>query len=303
MAIRAMGATAGLDWLKNAGNLGRQNPKAVFGGVALLFVATLVVALVMTFVQGLLVAALGNNVGVLLGSSLLMGLVVVVVLAGLMAGFLRLIDAVEHGRPASATDVFGGFGAGVGLRTIGLLLLVAVVQNLLMGALLWMFAGDAVAWYMDVMQASAAGAPPPVAAGLPDGFGLAMALMMVVGMLFYAVQAIGLCQIALRGRGVFGALADGIAGTAKNLLPLLVLAIVLVVAVVALGVVAVLLGMLVGVLGKLVGMWLAVVLAVPLYIAAMLVLYTVMFGLMYYLWRDVCGDGSGPAPAGDALTA
>jgi hypothetical protein len=296
-----MNASAAFGWLKNAVNLGRQNPKAVFGGVALMIAATLAVAVVMSVLQGVLVTALGADVMVLLGSSLLMGLAIVVVLAGLMAGFLRLIDAVENGRPAGAFDVFGGFGAGVGLRTIGLLLLTALAQYALMGLLLSVLAADAIAWYMEVMQASAAGAPPPVA-GLPGGFGLAMAVMVVIGLLAYAVQAIGVCQIALRGRGVFGALADGVAGTFKNLLPLLVLTLTLILACVVVGVAVLLVAMVLGLLAELVGVWLAVVIAIPLYLLAMLALYTVMFGLMYYLWRDICGESAGAAPAGDALT-
>ena len=38
-------------------------------------------------------------------------------------------------------------------------------------------------------------------------------------------------------------------------------------------------------------------LLVPLYIAMMLLMFTVMFGVMYHLWRDVCG---GDAVAGVA---
>lgn len=43
-------------------------------------------------------------------------------------------------------------------------------------------------------------------------------------------------------------------------------------------------------IGKLVGTWLMFVLIVPLHIAFLLMMFTVMFGVMYYLWRDVCGD-------------
>jgi hypothetical protein len=31
------------------------------------------------------------------------------------------------------------------------------------------------------------------------------------------------------------------------------------------------------------------VVIIPLYIAMMLMMFAVMFGVMYYLWRDVCG--------------
>jgi hypothetical protein len=55
--------------------------------------------------------------------------------------------------------------------------------------------------------------------------------------------------------------------------------------------------MVIGLIGKAVGMWLAMLLAIPLYVAALLVMYVVMFGVMYFMWRDVCGDGADAAPA------
>ena len=45
---------------------------------------------------------------------------------------------------------------------------------------------------------------------------------------------------------------------------------------------------LLGLLAKLVGAWL-MVLVIPLYLALMLSMYPLMFGVMYYFWRDVCG--------------
>ena len=54
-------------------------------------------------------------------------------------------------------------------------------------------------------------------------------------------------------------------------------------------------------LAKIAGVWLAVVLGVPLYIAALLAMYVVMFGVMYSLWRDVIGDGE--APRSDSVAA
>jgi ACR3 family arsenite efflux pump ArsB len=32
------------------------------------------------------------------------------------------------------------------------------------------------------------------------------------------------------------------------------------------------------------------VVVIPLYIALMLVMYPIMFGVMYHFWRDVCGQ-------------
>lgn len=298
MTTQAMGPMAGFEWLKNAINLGRNNPKAVFGGAALLLASVLAVAFVAGLLQVALTAAMGPGmitmtIGMLVLMALVMG-----VLSVLMVGYLRLIDADESGRSARAFEVFAGFGdLATSLRTFGFVVLLAIVQNLLLFGLLAVFAGGVVDWYMQVMEASAGGAAPAITA-LPDGFGIAGLVMALVGVVFFAIQAIGLCQIALRGRGVAGALGDGIVGAFKNLLPLLVFTAACIVAMVVAGIVLFLLALLVGVMAKLAGAWLAVVLGIPLYLLVLLGVYVVMFGAMYHLWRDVCGsDGVIEAPA------
>lgn len=302
MTTRAVGPMAGLGWLKNAVNLGRSNPKAVFGGAALLAITMLVVAFGAGLLQATAVAMLGPGMTIMAVSMVLLTLVMLVLISMLIVGFLRLIHAVENNSPARALDVFGGFGdLATSLRTIGLVVVLAIVQNVLLVGLLAVFASGVVGWYAQVMQASMAGAPPPMAA-LPEGLGIATLLAVVIGVVMYGVQAIGLCQIALRDRGILPALGDGFAGAFKNLLPLLVFTIAVVVAMVVVGVVVLLLAMLVGVLAKIAGAWLAVVLGVPLYLLGVLAMYVVMLGAMYHLWRDVCGDDVVAAP-GEALTA
>jgi hypothetical protein len=59
-------------------------------------------------------------------------------------------------------------------------------------------------------------------------------------------------------------------------------------------VVALLAGLL-ALIGGLVHETLAVILLMPVYIGMLLVMYVVMFGVMYFMWRDVCGDAP-PAP-------
>ena len=305
MTTRVVGATAGIGWLKNGINLGRNNPGAVFGGAALLMVAVIGVALAGSVLVGLVTAAVGNGAtGVVVGTLVVMVLVLVL-LGMLMVGYLRLVDAVENGRPASATDVFSGFGdTATSFRTIGLLVLLAIIQNVLMVGLLAVVAGDFLAWYMQMLQVSAGGVDPSAAmAGMPAGMGLAYVVMILVGTLFFGVQAIGLGQIALRGRGVLAALGDGFAGAIRNLLPLLMLMLAYIALMIVVAIVVVVLVMLVGLLAKLVGAWLAVVIGVPLYLAFLLALVVVSFGVMYHLWRDVCGGSDAVAAPGDALTA
>jgi len=294
MTTRAMGPGAGIGWLKQAVNLGRNNPKAIFGGAALILGVLIVLAIGISLLMGLLQAALQPGPAGSMALALLVIVPLLLVMAGMMVGYLRLIDAVEIGRTASATDVFAAFrDVTTSLRAIGFVVLLAVVQNVLVVALVGWLAKDVGSWYLQNMQASMAGGAQTPMTSLPEGFGIAFVVVLVIGMFCYAVQAIGLAQIALRDRNVFGAIADGVTGAAKNLLPLLVFVLVIVLAAIVFALVVGLLALLVGLLAKVVGVWLVVVLAVPLYIAVVVAMYVVLFGVMYYLWRDVCG---GDAP-------
>ena len=302
MTTRALGPGAGIAWLKQAVNLGRNNPKAVFGGAALLLLAVFVLAIGLSVVVGLLQAALNPGPAGAMGLMLVVMVPVLLLLAALMVGYLRLIDAVENGRDARAIDVFAALrDTGTSLRAIGFVVLLAIVQNVLIVTLVGLLAKGVGSWYLQNMQASMAGATQAPMTSLPDGFGIAFIVVLVISLFGYAVQAIGLGQIALRRSSVGSALADGVRGAAKNLLPLLVLAVVVVVACIVLALGVALLAMLIGVLAKIAGMWLAVLLGVPLYIAAVLAIYVVMFGVMYSLWRDVSGDAA--APRNDAVAA
>ncbi|WP_147652997.1 hypothetical protein [Vulcaniibacterium gelatinicum] len=302
MTTRTLGPAAGIGWLKQALNLGRHNPAAIFGGAALLLATLLAAVLALGLLTGGVQLALKPGPGLALAMMLVTVLALLLVLAALMVGYMRLLDAVESGRAARATDVFGGFrDAGASARAIGFVLLLALVQNLLIAGLVGWLAPDFLAWYAENLRASMQGVSQPPPTSLPAGFGLAFAVVLVIGLFGFAVQAVGLGQIALRGRGLGGALADGVAGAAKNLLPLLVFLVVMVAALLVLSVALVLVMLVIGLLAKAAGAWLGIVLGLPLYLAAMLVAYVVMFGVMYFLWRDVCGQAAPPSGGNDAV--
>ncbi len=302
MQTHAVGPGAGWRWLMQGINLGRNNPKAIFGGAALLLASVLVLAIGLSLLVGLLQVALKPGFGGSMALGLLLMVPILLVMAGLMVGYLRLIDAVEGDRPANATDVFSAFGdLPTSLRAILFVLLLTIVQNALVFGLIALLAADVGSWYMQNLQASMAGAGQPPMTALPNGFGIAFAVVLLISLFGYAVQAIGLGQIALRRRSVAGAFADGVGGAAKNLLPLLVLVLLTIAAGLVLALLAFLLVMLIGVLAKIAGVWLGIVLGVPLYIVTILVVYVVMFGVMYSLWRDVCGEEA--APRNDAVIA
>lgn len=297
MTTRAVSPGKGWNWLVRAVNLGSHKAGAIFGGAALMLLVSLALGFGLALVMGGVQMALkpGAAGGMLI--SFLIMLPLMAIICAFMVGYMRLLDAVEGGRPASATDVFAGFrDRGASGRVLGFVVVLAIVQYAVMGALIALLAPEFGKWYLEAMQASAAGGTPPDPSSMPSGFGAMFVSIMLVTLFFYAVQAIGVGQIALRGRGIGGALGDGVAGTAKNLLPLLVLLLVGIGVGILATLAVFLVAMVIGLIGKAVGMWLAMLLAIPLYLAALLVVYVVMFGIMYFMWRDVCGDGADAAP-------
>jgi hypothetical protein len=292
MATRSRGPLAGFGWLKKAINLGHGNPKAVFGGALLVLVLAMLPSL-LTLPMQLGTVGPGQapaRMGAAMAVSMLAGLLMVPA----FAGYLRILDAAEHGRPARALDVFGPYRQGETLRFVGYGLAMLVVYAAMFAAIV-AIAGRGVAdWYLQALSAQAGAVP---ADGLPEGFGTAVAMACALGLLVMGIYAISLGQVALRGRGVMAAIGDGLAGSLKNVLPLLVFAISALLAWIVVVIAFGLLAMLLVLLGKLVADWLMLVLVVPLYIGLMLVAFTVMFGVMYHLWRDVCaGEGAAPEP-------
>ena len=294
MATRTRGPLAGLGWLKNAINIGYGNPKAVLGGAALVALLSLVPSLFTLPIQyG--AAATGDAPGagalaLIMGISVLGGLLLVPA----FAGYLGIVDAVERGRSARALDVFAPYRNGETLRLMGYGLGMLAVYAVSFGIVIAAAGAGAARWYMQAISDPNAAA---AIGAMPDGLGVAFALALALGLLVMGVYAISLGQVALGGRNVLGSIGDGIVGSLKNVLPLLVLLVCTFVAVLIGGVVFALLAGLVAVLAKFVGAWLMVALLAPLYLGLMLVMFAVMFGVIYHLWRDVCGESTDDAEA------
>lgn len=297
MTTRALGPGAGWGWLKQAINLGSHNPKAIFGGAALLLLAALVPTCVQLIVQQGLGMTEPGVMMVLVGFSLLYSLLL---MPPLIAGFLRVIHAAESNAPTRPTAIFSVFGPGGGaLRMIGLVLVFLVVVVAVFAAIGAAFGGEFFAGIATAMMALQTAAPgsTPALPQMPDGFGAFLGLMLLVGVFLNAVYAIAVGQVALTPRGVLGAVGDGFLGTLKNVLPLLVLLVIAIVLGLVFMLLVMLLVMLLAFIGALVHPSLAVALAAPVYLGAMLVAYVVMFGVMYFMWREVCGDAVAPPPA------
>lgn len=298
MSTRAMGPIAGFRWLMNAINLGRNNPKAVFGAAALSLLAMLLPSIVTLPLQ---VGATpgGGRFFTSVAVSVLLGLLVI----PLYGGMLSVIDAAEHGRPTKATDVFAPYRHGGGaLRIIGFAVCMLLVALAGFAIIVGIAGMDIIHWYMQVLAAQGSKAAPDVIRHLPAGFGTAMALLALFWLLLIGVHAVGYGQVALGGRTPLAALKDGFIGSIKNLLPVLALVVGMIVAWIAIALALLLVVGIAALLAKVVGMWLLFVVAVPVYIAMVLALYVVMFGVMYFMWRDVCG-GSDTSPQAVAAMA
>lgn len=291
MTTRTMGPAAGWRWLMAAVNLGGNNPRAIFGGAALLLAVVFAAAMALSILLAMLMP---GGAGAQMAGSLLVTLPLLALMAALMVGYLRLIDAVEAGRPARATQVFSGFAdRSAWLQATVILVVLALLQYLLMAGGVMLVAPDAGRWYLENM-ATATAVTPDQMADMPPGLGRMLAVLLVVGVVTYAAQAIALGQVALRKRGIGGAIADGAAGAVRNVLPLVVLMLLGLVAMLVIGMVVGLLAVLFGGLagGSTVAMVIAVVVGIPVYLLLVLVMVVVSFGVMYAMWRDICGDGS-----------
>lgn len=297
MSTRAMGPGAGWSWLARAVNLGRHNPRAVIGGIALVAALALVPSILQMGAQ----SVLGPNPDVLLAVVALSTLLSLVLLPPAIGGALRVIDAAERGRPAAPTDVFDAFRTGNGGgRLICFGLLMTALYLLVFGTLVGTFGQGLPEWYGQLVQLTVEGGGRPVQpADIPEppaGLGMVVALGLLFGLFLGGAYAIGFGQVALGRRRVLEAVGDGLTGALKNLLPIVVLAILTVVAMFALLLVVGLVGGLLMLVGGLVHPALGMLLVAPVYLAMMLLMYVVMFGVMYHMWRDICGEPVAPPP-------
>lgn len=282
---------AGFGWLQRGVSAGYRHPKPIFGGALILLLIVMVPSLAMLpFQFHLRTTGTPPNPALLIGfmtGSMLLGLLVV----PLYAGYLQVFDAIERGLPARVIDIFNPYRRGDALRLIGYGIALVIIYFALLMIIILVAGRGIVGWYMQVLMAQANHLAPP---GLPQGFGIAMALLTVMGLFMMGFYSVSLGQVALRRRGVFNAIGDGFLGALKNLLPLLVLAVSLVIAWLLAVIVVAIVVFVFAFLGMLVGEWLMWVAIIPVYVALVLVVFAAMFGVMYYLWRDVCGGDTVP---------
>lgn len=295
MTTQAVGAGKGFAWLVDTLGLIRRNPTPTLGGAGWVLGASMVVMVAFMLLDfGFIWLAKPSPVVSFL-AGLLLGVPIMYVFAGMFIGYLRMVRKLDAGEPASAADVFEGLrDVAANARAFGLVMLLLLATYLVVGSLVAVLAPDLGRWYLEGVMAGPMAEPAPPPPGFVSGFFKVFPIIIALGLFSYAVQGIGIAQVALRERKVVAAIGDGFMGAVRNLLPLLVLS----VAVISLWV-AILLGF--GILLALVmaaahftSQWL-LVLALPIYLLLLVLMIAISYALGYHLWRDICGGGA-PSP-------
>lgn len=302
MTARNVSIGAPFRWLTKAVDVGRRNPRALFGGFAILTV----VGMVPTVVQMVLQTLLPEQMVLMWSLYALVMVAALVAMPPLTGAAIRMMHACETGQPASAMDVFNGYrDSAFAVRMVLTTLLLTAMYLLIVGVLLALMPGKEL--MIEVFSRSMATPPggQPDMSDLPDfdpadlpwmllwflGAGLVMIATMHVQMLAY-------CHAALGGHGPVASVAAGLAGSLKNVLPLFVFML----AMLAIGFVAALvLGVVVGLLAAvliMVSPVLAGVVMVPIYLGVLLLVYVMVFGFYYHAWREIFGE-----PAADPMDA
>lgn len=287
MTTRSNGPLAGFGWLKRGIAVAFRRPKAMLGGAALLLLAGLPQSLITLPIQFHAQRSGVPLTPVFMGLMTLVSMLFGVLLVPLYAGYLQMIDAAERGLPARAFDILKPYRQGEAGRLMGFGLAIMVIYLVMFAVLIAATSRGVMSWYVQMLSTQSSHRPPPA---LPHGFGIAMTVFAALSLFMTGFYAISFGQIALRQHSVLAAIRDGMTGALKNLLPLLVLVVSSTLAAIGLTIAFVIVAVVLALLAKIVSGWLVLVLAVPLYIALLLTMLPVIFGVSYHLWRDVCSD-------------
>ncbi|CAN5275680.1 hypothetical protein BH11PSE14_BH11PSE14_07140 [soil metagenome] len=286
----ATGPGAPFRWLADAFALCARGWPQVLGGSGFL----VAVALAPSALQLLLQAVLP---GLSSWTQMLTTILGLVLMPPALGGFLRLLQSLDHGRPASAAQVTSLYSdAPVAQRLILCNLLFAVVTVLAMVVLVYSIGGQPLLDYVRTLSAIKPGATPADLPVLPDGTLVLVGLLLLVALFVTTAQQLAAAQIALGGRTILRACGDGTRATVSNAFALLLFYLPIM-----------LLGMLVTIALAIVGTILATALAaingalaslaVVLFTLAVLVpLYALMLAFFYRAWIALFASDADRAP-------
>lgn len=292
MEIRRLSPGHGLQWFKQAIDLGARNPRAVFGA-AMLLIATLYG---LTLLVVLVLAASGGASGdgppdVARVLTVAMPLFVLMMLAIpiLLGGLMHVIREAEAGRPVRARDLFAPLRGGNG-RRLALLGLVQIGLAMLGGLLVVALAGgDYWQQYQQAMQGMLSSGQ---VAAMPEPAhpGLLLVVQLVFNYFSYALMLLSIPLMLFSGKPLGAALRDSLRASVSNVGANALAGVLFIGAMVAAAIVVMLLAGLLGVVGNAIHATVgSVLVGIVLlgFASAMLVLIT---GGAYLAWRDTFGD-------------
>lgn len=291
---RKVPAGNGVAWLTRGFGTVRKHPGTLAAAIFLLILAILGPVCIQLAAQLLL----PGNPAASLAVQLLATLAIVFIASLLMVGLLRLIDTLERTGSGSATSIFSTFSdSDLMGRAVVFALLVLVASVVFIAVVLLSLGPEMLGWYKTILTQPMA--VSEIAPPITRSPWLSVAIGLVGVLALFGINTFGYAQVALTRTGGVEAFMDGLKGTARNVLPILLNMVVVIVAMVVLTIPLVLLMMLLGFLGAMVHPLAGVVLALPVYVAFLLGLYALIFATMYHAWRDVFGDAAalgGSAP-------
>ncbi|MGY3266489.1 hypothetical protein [Lysobacter sp. HA35] len=301
MNVRKVPVARGVEWMKEAVNIGRRNPRAVFGA-AVLFLCTLYFASVLAVLpvasrlQGRNDLSLGESVAVAIPLFVVLTLVMPVLLAGL----IHVMHEAENGRPTRARDLFAAFGHGRArpLMTLGL---VQIVFNLGCVALIVLLTGPQYwADSMKALQGALSGhyiVPPEPQH--PVLLFFVQILQFVFNYFSAALMLLCVPLIALSNVGIVESLRLGFRASVVNLGANLLASLVFLVGFVVAAIVVTLITAVVGGIAAVIHPVLGAMIALAVWAAFAVGVLVVLVAVSYYAWRDMFDP---PAEAGSVDT-
>jgi len=297
MEIRKLPVSQAWAWARQAIELGRLNPKAVFGAALLVLltlygVVVLLVAVVSSFTLG---AGHSPDAMEMLGWFAPAFVLMLLLLPILLGGLMHVIREAEAGRPVRARDVYVPFRRG----QAGRLALFGIVQLLfgIAGGLIVVALAGSGYWtdYLAALNGAMNGNVPVLPE--PAHPGLLMLVQMLFNYFSYAMLLFSIPLVLFSGARVLEALRGSFWAAVKNLLPNLFAGILFVGGVIAATLVLVLLATVATLLGSAIHAVVGVVLNAALFLLFGTVMLVVLAGGAYFAWRDTFGDEGPPAEA------
>ncbi|GAB1595091.1 hypothetical protein [Lysobacter claricitrinus] len=297
MNVRKVPVARGVEWMKEAVNIGRRNPRAVFGA-AVLFLCTLYFASVLAVLpvasrlQGRSDLSFGESIAVAIPLFVVLTLVMPVLLAGL----IHVMHEAEHGRPTRARDLFAAFGHGRArpLMTLGL---VQIVFNVGCVALIVLLTGpDYWAESMKALQGALSGhVVVPPEPEHPVLLFFVQILQFVFNYFSAALMLLCVPLIALSNVGIVESLRLGFRASVVNLGANLLASLVFLIGFVIAAVLVTLLTAVVGGIAALIHPVLGAAIALAVWAAFAVGVLVVLVAVSYYAWRDMFDAPPEPA--------